>query len=381
MKKLLFVVGTRPEIIKTAPVVIEARRRRKFKARVCFTGQHQAMVDQMLRDFRLPVDFDLKVMRRKQSLGGLSARTLEGLEKVWPEFEPDFVFVQGDTTTAAMAAQSAFYNRIPVGHIEAGLRTGDRFLPFPEEANRMLISAVADLHFSPTGKARANLLAEGKDPATITETGNTVIDALKYVLGLKRGYINQRLKGLDEMRGIVLVTMHRRESFGEPLKNICRALAEMASRHPEVLLIYPVHLNPSVLLPVRKFLGGIDNIWLLEPLHYRDLVRLMSESLFVLTDSGGIQEEAPSCNKPVLVLREKTERPEGVALGVSRLVGSDPDVIVPAAEELLANRSAYRRMQLGRRKNPYGDGLASRRIMDRVEQFLAEKESTEKVKT
>jgi len=370
MKKLLFVIGTRPEIIKTAPVILEARRRRRFLVKVCFTGQHQSMVDQMLRDFRLPVDFDLKVMRKDQSLSGLASRTLSRLQVVLGEFSPDMVFIQGDTTTAAMAALGAFYNRIHVGHIEAGLRTGDRFRPYPEEINRSLISPLADLHFSPTPEARDNLLGEGRNSKSIVVTGNTVIDALQYMRGQNRRFINPRLRGLSEDRRVILVTMHRRESFGKPLRDICRAMADIACSHPEVLLVYPVHLNPNVKKPVMEELSGIDNIWLLEPLHYRDLVRLMTNSYLILTDSGGIQEEAPSCNKPVLILRDKTERPEGVVMGVARLVGADQKAITIAVSELLSNPDTYRNMQLGRRKSPYGDGSAAKKVMDEVEHFF-----------
>ncbi len=370
MKKILFVIGTRPEIIKTAPVILEARRRRRFRVKVCFTGQHQSMVDQMLRDFRIPVDFDLKVMKKNQTLTGLAARTITRLQGVLEDVEPEMVLVQGDTTTAAMAALAAFYNRIAVGHIEAGLRTGDRFRPYPEEANRCLISTLADLHFAPTPEAKSHLLAEGKDPGSVFVTGNTVIDALQYVWNLNRAFINPRLRRIEADRKVILITIHRRESFGIPLRNICRAMADIARRHPEALLVYPVHMNPNVKKPVLEELSDIANVWLVDPLHYRDLVKLMQRSHFILTDSGGIQEEAPSCNKPVLVLREKTERPEGVKLGVAKLVGADRKRIISTAELLLESHDFYSKMQLGRKKNPYGDGAASKRIMDKITRYF-----------
>ena len=370
MKKILFVIGTRPEIIKTAPVIGLLKKNRPYRGKVCFTGQHRSMVDQMLKDFAVPVDFNLKLMKPDQTLAGIASRTLARLGGVYAKFRPDLVFVQGDTTSAMATALSAFYAKIGVAHIEAGLRTYDKCRPYPEEINRTLISRLAGLHFAPTEGARAALLREGVPPGSITVTGNTVIDSLFLIRSQGYGFLEPRLKKLPAGREIILVTMHRRESFGRPLREICRALKTIARKYPDALVIYPVHLNPNVLRPVRQALSGVDNILLLKPLHYRDLVNLMSRSRLILTDSGGIQEEAPSFGKPVLVLREKTERPEGVGLGVAKLVGSDPEKIVREASRLLESPAAYRKMVLGRRKNPYGDGRASERIVRALDRYF-----------
>lgn len=369
--RILLVIGTRPEVIKTAPVFNLLKKTRRFRLKVCFTGQHRGMLEQMLRDFALPVDFHLRIMRPDQTLAGITIQTLLGLGKVYRRFHPDLVLIQGDTTSALAAAISAFSERIPVAHIEAGLRTFDKFRPYPEEVNRALISRLADYHFAPTVRARENLLKEGVPPAAVAVTGNTVIDALHAIRGKKLGYLNPRLRLLKGSKKIILVTMHRRESFGQPLANICRALRSLARAHPGILIAYPVHLNPNVSKPVRRILGGCPNIWLLPPLHYRDLVNLMAESYLILTDSGGIQEEAPSLGKPVLVLRDKTERPEGVRMGIARMVGSNSKKIVEEATRLIASPREYREMLLGRRKSPYGTGRAAERIVRALGRKLA----------
>ena len=371
MKKILFVIGTRPEIIKTAPVVRMLKKSKKYRVKVCFTGQHRSMVDQMLKDFDLSVDYDLKIMRRNQSLAGITSRTLRRLKDVYREFRPDMIFVQGDTTSAMATSLSAFYQNIKLAHIEAGLRTYDKYRPYPEEINRVLISHLADLHFAPTKQARDNLRMEGIKPSSIYVSGNTVIDALLYMKKARYQFLNPRLKNLPRDKKIILVTMHRRESFGKPLKTICRTLKLIVQRNPEALIIYPVHLNPNVFKPVKTALDSIDNIWLLPPLHYRDLINLISKSYIILTDSGGIQEESPSFGKPVLVLREKTERPEGVKLGIAKLVGSNPERIIREVTTLWSSATAYEKMTLGKRRNPYGDGEASERIVLALDTFFS----------
>lgn len=360
MRTVLTVFGTRPEAIKMAPVVRELRARPGVRPLVCVTAQHRQMLDQVLTTFGIAPDYDLDVMREGQDLAGLTAAVVTGLSPLLDDLRPDAVLVQGDTTTAMAAALAAFYRRIPVGHVEAGLRTGDRYSPFPEEINRRLISAIGTWHFAPTERAAGALRAEGITPAAITVTGNTVIDALLTVAG--QNGAGAAPAGDDPGERVILVTAHRRENFGEPLEAICRALATLAARRQNLRIIYPVHLNPRVQEPVRRLLGGHPRIDLLPPLGYVQFVQLMRRAEVILTDSGGAQEEAPAFGRPVLVLRSETERPEAIEAGTARLVGTDAATIVAETERLLDDPASYRAM--ARAINPFGDGKAARRIVD-----------------
>jgi len=369
---VLLIAGTRPEAVKLAPVWKELRRRPNFEVRLCVTGQHREMLDQALEAFAMRPDYDLDVMRTEQDLFSLTARCMEALGGLFrgecaPEvWRPDCVAVQGDTTTTLAGALSAFYAGIPVAHVEAGLRSGDPARPFPEEVNRRMISQLATLHFAPTKRSAAALLAEGVRRAAIHVTGNTVVDALQEVLA--KGV--PPWPGTDGRR-LILVTGHRRESFGDGFQRICQALDRLA-RRDDVEIVYPVHLNPQVRLPVHAILGGRPNIRLLEPLGYLPFVGLMEASWIILTDSGGIQEEAPTLGKPVLVMRGVTERPEAVEAGVARLVGSEVEEIVEAACQLLDDPQAYARMSQA--QNPFGDGSAAGRIVDVLAAYLTERQ-------
>lgn len=353
--------GTRPEAIKLVPVITELRRERDvFDVRVVVTAQHRSMLDQVLRVFDVRPDVDLDIMRPGQTLTDVSTRALNGIEKVISEWRPDIVLVQGDTTTAFAGALAAYYQKVRVGHVEAGLRTKDKFAPYPEEMNRRLIGCLADLHFAPTQRAKENLRREGVRANTIYITGNTVIDALFQVLSVKKPWRLPVLDRLDPARRVLLVTAHRRESFGPGFRRICQALATIARRNEDVEIVYPVHLNPSVRKPVMAMLGNEPRIHLIEPLEYLPFAHLMKRSYLILSDSGGIQEEAPALGKPVLVLRDKTERPEAIEAGTAKLVGTDVKRIVAATERLLRSGTAYRRM--AHAENPFGDGKASKRI-------------------
>nr|WP_038381543.1 UDP-N-acetylglucosamine 2-epimerase (non-hydrolyzing) [Pantoea sp. IMH] len=366
--KVLTVFGTRPEAIKMAPLVHALAQDSEIEARLCVTAQHREMLDQVLQLFAITPDYDLNIMRPGQGLTEVTSRILEGLKGVFAEFTPDVVLVHGDTTTTFAASLAAFYHRIPVGHVEAGLRTGDLYSPWPEEANRTLTGHLATYHFPPTEAARQNLLRENLNASRMFVTGNTVIDALFWVRDrvLKEESLHASLATrypfLDPNRKMILVTGHRRESFGDGFERICSALAEIARLHPDVQIVYPVHLNPNVSEPVNRILRGIENIVLIEPQEYLPFVWLMVHAWLILTDSGGIQEEAPSLGKPVLVMRETTERPEAVEAGTVRLVGTDVQKIVSEATRLLTDEEAYHSMS--RAHNPYGDGLACQRIVD-----------------
>jgi UDP-N-acetylglucosamine 2-epimerase len=372
-RPVLVVFGTRPEAIKLAPVIRALRHSARLTVRVCVTGQHREMLDQMLNVFGITPDHDLAVMQPEQDLFDVTARTLTGMRAVLDREPPAALLVQGDTTSAFAAALAAFYRRVPVGHVEAGLRTGQPFNPFPEEMNRRLTTHLASWHFAPTARAREHLLREGVAPDRILVTGNTVVDALGLVVErLDRDPALGGAPTTDERlakRRLVLVTGHRRESFGEGMRNICRALLEIADRHDDVAVVYPVHLNPAVQRPVRELLGQHPRIVLTPPLEYLPFVALMRRARLILTDSGGLQEEAPSFGVPVLVMRETTERPEAIEAGTARLVGTDPAVIVAAATELLADAGAHRRMRAA--GNPFGDGHAAERIVRHLEQAIA----------
>lgn len=368
MTKILFILGTRPEAIKLAPLIRQAKESERFATYVCSTGQHQEMLQQVLDFFHLTPDYNLNVMQRNQTLHDLASCILRSLGTVMEELKPDLVIVQGDTTTTMIGALTAFYHRIGVAHIEAGLRSNVRFSPYPEEVNRVLATHLSDYHFAPTERAADNLLKEGVSREKIYVVGNTVVDALlmglREVSNMSLENINPALKGIDFSRKIILVTGHRRESFGGPFENICSALSDIALDE-RVEIVYPVHLNPHVRGPVFGMLSGRKNIHLIEPVDYPTMIYLMNRSHIILTDSGGVQEEAPSLRKPVLVLREVTERTEGVDQGVTKLVGTSRENIVRETFALLNDTSHYNRMATG--DNPYGDGLASKRILEVLE--------------
>ncbi|WP_449431674.1 non-hydrolyzing UDP-N-acetylglucosamine 2-epimerase [Pseudomonas putida] len=366
--RILTVFGTRPEAIKMAPLALALAADERFEAKVCVTGQHREMLDQVLGLFKIKPDFDLNIMKPGQDLTDVSTAILQGMKDVFSDFKPDVVLVHGDTATTFATTLAAYYQQIPVGHVEAGLRTGNLYSPWPEEGNRKLTGALAKFHFAPTSNSRDNLLKEGVSADSIVVTGNTVIDALLDVV--KRLDEDAALLAtaaeptafMDPARKFILVTGHRRESFGGGFERICKALIEVAQQHPDVDVIYPVHLNPNVREPINRLLTGIDNIHLIEPLDYLPFVHLMSRAHIILTDSGGIQEEAPSLGKPVLVMRDTTERPEAVAAGTVKLVGTDTSNIVRELSLLLNDAEAYRVMSIAH--NPYGDGTACKRILE-----------------
>ncbi|MDU4391239.1 MAG: UDP-N-acetylglucosamine 2-epimerase (non-hydrolyzing) [Klebsiella michiganensis] len=365
--KVLTVFGTRPEAIKMAPLVHALAKGPHFEAKVCVTAQHREMLDQVLKLFSIVPEYDLNIMQPGQGLTEITCRILEGLKPVLESFKPDVVLVHGDTTTTMAASLAAFYQRIPVGHVEAGLRTGDLSSPWPEEGNRTLTGHLATYHFAPTETSRQNLLRENIADNRITVTGNTVIDALFWVRDrvlsdeALHNELTQRYPFLANGKKMILVTGHRRESFGRGFEQICHALAEIAANNPDVQIVYPVHLNPNVSEPVKRILGHVENVILIEPQDYLPFVWLMNRAWLILTDSGGIQEEAPSLGKPVLVMREMTERPEAVSAGTVCLVGTDSQRIVNEVTRLLQDESAYQAMS--RAHNPYGDGHACHRIL------------------
>ena len=371
--KVMVVFGTRPEAIKMAPLVKALQAAPGLQTVVCVTAQHRQMLDQVLRLFEITPEHDLDVMKPGQDLYDITSNILLGLRPVLAAERPDWVLVHGDTTTTLATTLAAYYARIPVAHIEAGLRTGDKYAPFPEEINRKITGTVADLHFAPTAASQSNLLAEGVPASAIHVTGNTVIDALLAVVdklktsaGLQ-SELAERFRFLDANKRLILVTGHRRENFGEGFQNICHALADVAERHPDVEILYPVHLNPNVRQPVNDILAarGLSNVHLIEPVDYLPFVYLMNRSHLIITDSGGVQEEAPSLGKPVLVMRETTERPEAVAAGTVKLVGTSRDEIVRQCERLLTDTEAYQAMS--RAHNPYGDGQAAARIVNTLQ--------------
>lgn len=398
MKKVLIVFGTRPEAIKMAPVVKACEQHAyEMETKVCITGQHKEMLQQVLKVFDITPDYDLSVMHKGQDLYDITSRVLVGMRDVLKECNPDLVLVHGDTTTSVAAALAAFYQQIPVGHVEAGLRTYDKYSPWPEEINRQLTSRLATFHFAPTALSKKNLLNEGIKEESVLITGNTVIDALKIVLdridhdGDVNVSVRQSLKleGISEElinrwghdRRLVLITGHRRENFGEGFLSICSAIKELAIKYPEVDFVYPVHLNPHVIKPVYDLLGkhesdkgesDMPNVYLIKPLDYLPFVYLMGKSYFILTDSGGVQEEAPGLGKPVLVMRNTTERPEAVEAGTVRLTGTDRDKIVSESCALLENPKIYKAMSDAH--NPYGDGLASGRIIKSIRAYFLQSE-------
>ena len=387
--KVSVIFGTRPEAIKLAPVILALKADGRFACRVCITAQHRQMLDQVLWLFSIEPDTDLDLMRPSQSLGSLTSRAIEAIDSYLAAEKPDLVLVQGDTTTVFCATLAAFYHHVPVGHVEAGLRTGNLQAPWPEEANRVLTSRLATLHFAPTENARQNLMHEGVPSERVFVTGNTVIDALFWMrdritarsstwmpkgLSISPDFAERFLHtskstGAEANHGpaLILVTGHRRESFGAGFRNICHAIRTLVDSHSDVGIVYPVHLNPNVQAPVQEILGNHHRIQLIPPVDYEAFVWLMSKAHFILSDSGGVQEEAPSLGKPVLVMRDTTERPEGVAAGTCRLVGTDADRILSEAELLLQDAEEYRHRSMLR--NPYGDGQAARRILDACQVF------------
>lgn len=374
MKRISFIFGTRPEAIKLCPLVLALRDRHSLEAHVCVTGQHRQMLDQVLDVFDVRPDVDLALMQPNQNLATLTSKAVAAVDSYLGEYRPDLVLVQGDTTTVFCAALAAFYRRVPVGHVEAGLRTWNKFSPFPEEMNRVLATRLADYHFAPTPLSQENLIREGVPSDRVFITGNTVIDALHLAVEKVRHH-PPAIPGLPEVlissersRPLVLITGHRRENFGSGFDSICAAIAALADRFKDVSFVYPVHLNPNVREPVFRLLGGRANVHLIEPLSYLPFVALMERSTLILTDSGGVQEEAPSLGKPVLVMRETTERPEAVEAGTVRLVGTDFDRIVDETTRLLTDPQASAAMS--RSINPYGDGSACRRILDVIKAVL-----------
>ena len=371
--KILSVFGTRPEAIKMAPLALALGGDERFDAKICVTGQHREMLDQVLELFELKPDFDLNIMKSGQDLTDVTTCILQGMKEIFRDYKPDVILVHGDTATTFATTLAAYYQQIPVAHIEAGLRTGNLYSPWPEEANRKLTGALARLHFAPTESSKQNLVLEGVPSGSIHVTGNTVIDALLEVVQKLESneVLNQRLSDqfafLPKDRRVILVTGHRRESFGEGFERICSSLVSIAEEFADVEIVYPVHLNPNVREPVNRLLAGIKNIHLIEPLDYLPFVYLMNRSYLILTDSGGVQEEAPSLGKPVLVMRDTTERPEAVEAGTVRLVGTEKDVITKNLRELLLDTKAYDDMSFAH--NPYGDGKACLRIVNTLATF------------
>ncbi|HEX9917496.1 MAG TPA: UDP-N-acetylglucosamine 2-epimerase (non-hydrolyzing) [candidate division Zixibacteria bacterium] len=362
MLKIIFIFGTRPEAIKVAPVIKElAKYPKKFKVINCITAQHRQMLDQVLSLFEINVDYDLNIMKEDQDLFYLNSRLMPSLKKVLEREKPDLCLVQGDTTSAFLGGLASYYQKIKVGHIEAGLRTHQKYSPFPEETNRHLLSVIADLHFAPTKKAKENLLRENIPSSKIFVTGNTVIDALLMIANKNYEFDNPILEKIDFTKKIILITAHRRESFGKPFREMCYAFREIVNSYKDVELIYPVHLNPNVQKPVRNILKNVEGIHLIEPLDYKNFVLLMKKSYLILTDSGGIQEEAPTFHKPVLVMREVTERPEAVEAGTAKVVGTQRKRIVEETSKLLLSKKIYREMSSA--KNPYGDGKSAKGIV------------------
>jgi len=375
MKRVLLVFGTRPEAIKMAPLVKAFENEPSIESKVCVTAQHREMLDQVLEMFDIKPDYDLNIMKSGQDLFDVTSNVLLGLKDVLNDFSPDVVLVHGDTTTTSSASLAAFYNKIKVGHVEAGLRTGDMYSPWPEEANRQITGVLASYHFAPTTTSANNLLKENKNPNDIIVTGNTVIDALFFALDKieKKDELKSKIiesissqYELKDDKKIILVTGHRRENFGDGFINICEALKTIAIDNPDIDIVYPVHLNPNVQKPVHEILSDISNVYLINPLQYEQFIYMMNKSYFIITDSGGVQEEAPSLGKPVLVMRDTTERPEAVEAGTVKLVGTLKDTIIKEAQKLLDEKNEYEKMN--KAHNPYGNGKACERIVNFIKE-------------
>ena len=361
MIKVMTVFGTRPEAIKMAPLVKELQSRKEIETIVCVTAQHRQMLDQVLETFDITPDFDLDIMKQGQTLADITTRALNGIEGVIRETKPDIVLVHGDTSTTFAGALAAYYNQVAVGHVEAGLRTYDKYSPFPEEMNRQMVGVIADMHFAPTKRSYDNLVEEGKNKDDIFITGNTAIDAMQHTVC--EDYSNEIFDWIGNDR-MILLTAHRRENLGEPMYNIFRAIRRIVEEFEDIKVIYPIHMNPKVRSIASEVLDGCDRVRLIEPLEVKDFHNFQNKSYLILTDSGGIQEEAPSLGKPVLVLRDTTERPEGIDAGTLKLAGTDEETIYEMTKELLVNKEAYEKMS--KACNPYGDGFASKRIADEI---------------
>lgn len=365
LKKIMVVFGTRPEAIKMCPLVKELKTRDKLDTVVCVTGQHREMLDQVLEAFDVVPDYDLSIMKNKQTLFDVTINILDKMRDILAEVKPDVVLIHGDTSTTFVTALACFYMNIPIGHVEAGLRTYDIYSPYPEEFNRQAVGIVSNYNFAPTAKAKDNLLKEGKDPSTIYVTGNTVIDALKTTV--KKDYTHKHLEWASDSR-LIMITAHRRENLGEPMRNMFRAIKRIIDENLDIKAIYPIHMNPVVRETANEVFGDCDRIRIIEPLEVLDFHNFISKSYLIITDSGGIQEEAPSLGKPVLVMRDTTERPEGIEAGTLKLVGTDEEVIYSNFKLLLENKEEYQKMSHA--NNPYGDGFASKRIVDILEKYL-----------
>lgn len=372
--KIMVVFGTRPEAIKMAPLVLELQKQRETVETITVvTAQHRQMLDQVLETFNIVPDYDLDIMGKSQTLLDITSKILNQLDPVIKKEKPDMVLVHGDTTTTFAASLVAFYNQVRIGHVEAGLRTFDKYSPYPEEMNRQMTDDLADLYFAPTGESKTNLLKENHPESSIVVTGNTAIDALK--LTVQEDYHHEVLDQLDPDKKVILVTMHRRENQGQPMRAVFGALREMVDQEPTIEVVYPVHLSPAVQEAANDLLGEHDRIHLIEPLDVLDFHNLASRSYFIMSDSGGVQEEAPSLGKPVLVLRDTTERPEGVKAGTLKLVGTDPAVVKTTMTELLSNESLY--LEMANARNPYGDGKASERIVQAIKHYFGQGEAAE----
>ena len=372
--KIMVVFGTRPEAIKMAPLVLELQKQKEvIETITVVTAQHRQMLDQVLETFNIVPDYDLDIMGKSQTLLDITSKILNQLDPVIKKEKPDMVLVHGDTTTTFAASLLAFYNQVRIGHVEAGLRTFDKYSPYPEEMNRQMTDDLADLYFAPTGESKTNLLKENHPESSIVVTGNTAIDALK--LTVQEDYHHEVLDQLDPDKKVILVTMHRRENQGQPMRAVFGALREMVDQEPTIEVVYPVHLSPAVQEAANDLLGDHDRIHLIEPLDVLDFHNLASRSYFIMSDSGGVQEEAPSLGKPVLVLRDTTERPEGVKAGTLKLVGTDPAVVKSTMTELLTNESLY--LQMANARNPYGDGRASERIVQAIKHYFGQGEAAE----
>lgn len=359
--KVMTVFGTRPETIKMAPLVKELQSREEIETIVCVTAQHRQMLDQVLNAFQIVPDYDLDIMKQGQTLSDITTRVLQGLESVIKEVKPDIILVHGDTTTTFAGALAAFYNQVAIGHVEAGLRTYNKYSPFPEEANRQFVGVISDMNFAPTEQSKDNLLREGKNPETIIVTGNTAIDALQTTV--RDDYEHEIIDWVEDSR-MIMLTAHRRENLGEPMRNMFRAIKRIIEKYEDIKVVYPVHLNPIVVQTAEEIFGDCDRVKLIKPLEVLDFHNLLNKSYLILTDSGGIQEEAPSLGKPVIVLRDTTERPEGIAAGTLKLAGTNEEVIYGMIDELLSCQTEYDRMS--KASNPYGDGKASKRIVDAI---------------
>lgn len=362
------IFGTRPETIKMAPLVKELKARDNIETVVCVTAQHRQMLDQVLNAFNIIPDYDLDIMKQGQTLSDITTRVLKGLEKVIEEVKPDLVLVHGDTTTTFAGALAAFYHQIPIGHVEAGLRTYNKYSPYPEEINRQFVGIVSDLNFAPTEKSKQNLLNEGKKPESIYVTGNTAIDALKTTV---REEFSDEITEWAQGSRLLVLTAHRRENLGEPMRHMFKAIKRIIDKYDDIKMVYPVHLNPIVVETANEIFGDCERVKLVKPLEVVEFHNLLNKSYLILTDSGGIQEEAPSLGKPVIVLRDTTERPEGIEAGTLRLAGTEEDTIYEILEELLNDNQAYQKMSMA--SNPYGDGKASEKIVDAIENFFVVK--------